>query len=423
MDRFEYRDGRLWCEGVSVERIARDAGTPVYVYSSQTFLDHFRKIRAAFEPLQPLICFSIKSCSNLAILSLLKEAGSGFDVVSGGELYRALRVGADPSKIVFAGVAKTDREIVEAIDAGIGWFNVESEAEMENLIILAGRKRRVIHAALRINPDVDPKTHRFTTTGKRETKFGVDLERARAFFERFGRNEWVQLGGVHLHLGSPVNTIQPYLDAIGKALRLIDELRNAGFLVEMFDLGGGFGADYEGFQAPTALDYARSIVPLLSDRSLRIVLEPGRSISANAGILVTQVLYTKQSGEKQFVLVDAGMNDLIRPALYEAHHFVWPVVTSREPPAGRNNQPFEGAVLADVVGPVCESGDFLALDHYLPPVQRGDLAAIFACGAYGFSMSSQYNSRPRAAEILVEKDAFRVIRQRESYNDLISAEI
>ncbi len=410
---------------MAIGTLAETTGTPAYVYSTATLLHHYEQFVASFRELNPIICFSIKSCQNLAICRLLHQHGAGFDVVSGGELHRALQAGADPAKIVFAGVGKTDREIHEAIDANIGWFNVESEAEMDNLRRIAAERRRRVRAALRVNPDVDPKTHRYTTTGRKETKFGVDLERARRFFESYGRAEFVALSGLHLHLGSPVNAVEPYVDAIRKALILIDDLQRAGFPIEMLDIGGGYGAHYQAQEAPAAAVYAAAIIPLLRDRGLQIVLEPGRAITANAGILVTRVLYTKQSGEKHFVIVDAGMNDLLRPSHYEAYHFVWPVAVRPEwTPTGRQVGPeMTGTIAADVVGPICETGDFLALGRHLPPVQRGDLLAVFTAGAYGFVMSSQYNSRPRPPEVLVDGAGFKVVRRRETYADLLAPEL
>jgi len=424
MDHFEYRDGRLLCEQVPAARIADDVGTPVYVYSRATILHHYQRITQAFGELDPVICYSIKSCPNLHICRLLAEQGSGFDVVSGGELFRALRAGADPAKITYAGVGKTDQEIREAIDADIGLFNVESEAELENISRIARDRRKPVRGALRINPDVDPKTHRYTTTGKKETKFGVDLERARAVFHTHGRDPFLRLSGVHLHIGSPVNSVEPYEQALGKVLTLIDDLRRDGFEVDTIDIGGGFGADYRDKQAPLAAEYAEAIVPLLRGRGLRVVMEPGRSIIANAGLLLTRVLYIKASGERQFVIVDAAMNDLIRPSLYEAFHFIWPVQPSGGcvPTKREDGLRMEGTVLVDVVGPICETGDFLGLDRWLPPVRRGEVLAVFTAGAYGFSMSSQYNSRCRAAEVLVFGGDYRVIRRRETYADLIAAE-
>ncbi len=424
MDHFEYRDGQLWCERVPIERLADDVGTPAYVYSTATLLHHYDQFARAFAELNPVICYAVKSCQNLSICRLLHQRGAGFDVVSGGELFRVLQAGADPRKIVFAGVGKTDREIHQAIEARIGWFNVESEAEMENLIRLTAQHERPIQAALRVNPDVDPKTHRYTATGKKETKFGVDLERARRFFDSYGRDRWVRLNGIHLHIGSQVNALKPYVDAITRALELIDNLARDGSEIEMLDIGGGYGAHYESAEAPAPSEYAQAITPLLKDRGLQIVLEPGRSITANAGILVTRVLYTKASGEKQFVIVDAGMNDLLRPALYQAYHFAWPVSVGAAfvPTSRENREPLPETILADVVGPVCESSDFLAKDRFLPSVRRGDLMAVFSAGAYGFVMSSQYNSRPRPPETLVDGDAYKVIRRRETYEDLLRGE-
>ncbi len=425
MDHFQYLHGELTCEQAPIDRIAEQVGTPVYVYSAATFVHHYDAVAKAFAELDPLICYSIKSCANVHICRLLKDRGAGFDVVSGGELHRALLAGADAEKIVFAGVGKTDDEIVAAMDARIGWFNVESEAELQNLVALARRRGQTVQAALRVNPDVDPKTHRYTTTGKKETKFGVDLDRARRVFIEFGRQDAVRLRGIHLHIGSPVNSVEPYVAAIRKGLELIVELRAAGFQIDVLDVGGGFGAHYKAAEAPPAIQYAQAIVPLLRGKNLRIIMEPGRTIAANAGILVTRVLYRKKSGDRDFLIVDAGMNDLIRPALYDAYHFVWPV----KPPPGfiptarGESVNMSGLLPMDVVGPVCESGDFLAKERFLPPSERGDLLAIFSAGAYGFVMASHYNSRPNPPEVLVEGDRFRVIRRRETYADLLASEM
>lgn len=424
MDSFAYRDGELYCEDVPARAIAEQVGTPVFIYSAATFRDHYLKMAEAFRELEPIVCYSIKSCQNLHILRLLAGWGAGMDVVSGGELFRALQAGADPSKIVFAGVGKTDAEIHEAIDARIGWFNIESEAELANLIEIARARGQTVRAALRVNPDVDPQTHRHTTTGKRETKFGVDLERGRRVFAEFGRDRNVRLCGIHLHLGSPVNVIEAYVEAIRKTLELIEELRAEGHAIDTLDIGGGFRAHYEDQEAPTARAYAEKIVPLLRDRGLQIILEPGRTIAANAGILLTRTLYVKKGGDKSFVIVDGSMTELIRPVLYDAYHFIWPARPGPgfvPAPRGRGLN-FPGTSEVDVVGPVCESGDFLGKGRMLPPVKRGDLIAVFTAGAYGFVMASHYNSRPNAAEVLVEGDTFRVIRRRESYADLIAAE-
>jgi len=424
MDHFHYRDGSLYCEGVPVASIAESVGTPAYVYSTATLRRHYQNMAEAFAPLSPILCYSIKSCPNLAICRLLRDMGSGFDVVSGGELYRALEAGADPGRIVFAGVGKTDDEILRGIDAKIGWFNIESEPELENLIELASKRGTTVRAALRINPDVDPHTHRYTTTGVKETKFGVDIARARRVFERYGRQSSVRLCGIHLHIGSPVNTVEPYVAAIRKSLALIDSLRSDGFKIDTLDIGGGFGAHYRGSEAPPPAEYAKAIIPLLEGKGLQIILEPGRSIAANAGILVSRVTYVKDGGDRRFVILDAGMNDLIRPALYEAYHFIWPVrpAAGFVPDARGEGAKFEGLVNSDVVGPVCETGDFFAKERPLPPVARGDLMAVFTAGAYGMAMTSHYNSRPNPPEVLVDDGNFRVIRKRETYADLLALE-
>jgi diaminopimelate decarboxylase len=426
MDLFQYRRGRLWAEEVDVDRIAAEVGTPAYLYSKGTFVDHLHKMQQAYRELETTICFSVKACGNVHILRLMAEQGSGFDIVSGGELYRVLQAGGDPAQVVYAGVGKTDEEILAAFRAGLGYFNVESEQELENLILLAeqharGRKPK---AALRVNPDVAYQTHAFLTTGKKETKFGVDIERAVAAFEKYGHHPLVQLCALHVHLGTGGKTIDPYVEAVRKILPLVDRLRAKGYAIEALDLGGGYGADYETETVPSAEEYAAGIVPLLKDRQLRLILEPGKSISANAGILLTRVLYTKQGGSKKFVIVDAGMNDLIRPSLYDAFHFIWPAqVEPRFVPSARSKDlRIEGCEVVDIVGPICEGADFLAKDRPIPPVQRGDLVAVFTTGAYGFTMSSNYNGRPRAPEVLVDGSQFRVIRRRETYEDLVAAE-
>lgn len=424
MDHFHYRDGVLHCEAVGIPDLARRFGTPCYIYSRATLVDHYRRLESAWSALDPWLCFSVKSCSNLHILRLMRECGSAFDVVSGGELMRALEAGAEPSRIVFAGVGKTDDEIRHALRVGIGCFNVESEAEMDNLASIAGLMGVRATVALRVNPDVDPKTHVYTTTGKRETKFGVDLERARRVFHEFGRCEGLDLSGIHLHIGSPVNSVEPYVQAVSRGLELIDQLRRDGFAIRILNIGGGYGAHYEADQAPSASQYAGHVVPLLKDAGLTVMLEPGRTITANAGVLIARVLYTKQSGDRQFIIIDAAMTELIRPALYGSFHFVWPVqpADGQVPPQRSASLRPPGGVLVDVVGPVCESGDFLARERWLPPMRRDDLICVFTAGAYGFVMSSQYNSRPRPPEILVEEANARVIRRRETYDDLVSLE-
>jgi diaminopimelate decarboxylase len=457
MDHFSYKNGRLFVESADVELIAQKVGTPAYIYSKATFLDHLSKIRKAYAHLDAMICFSVKACANINILKLLAQHGSGFDIVSGGELYRVLHAGGDPAKVVFAGVGKTDLEILEALNAGIAYFNIESEAELENLIRLVAQRASSIQspdsgllsstqiinnqssiinvlspdsglqtprAALRVNPDVDYKTHAYLTTGKKQTKFGVDIERALKVFDDFGKNPHVNLCAIHVHLGTGGKTIDPYVEAVKKVLPLIAEIRSRGHTIEALDLGGGYGADYESDTVPSAADYAAGIVPLLKDAKLKLILEPGKSVCANAGILLTRVLYTKQSGSKNFVIVDAGMNDLIRPSLYDAFHFIWPTKVTPDfvPPHRAKELKMPGTEIVDLVGPICEGADFFAKDRALPPLKRGDLLAIFTAGAYGFTMSSNYNARPRAPEVLVDGPNFSTIRKRESYEDLIAPE-
>jgi diaminopimelate decarboxylase len=425
MDFFNYTNGELYCEGVSAERIAREVGTPAYVYSRATLIHHYRQIASAFAALNPTVCYSIKSCGNINICRVLAQEGCGFDVTSGGELFRALAAGGDPKKMIYAGVGKTDAEIAEAINVGIAAFNLESEEEIENVDRVAASVGKMAVGAIRVNPDVDPKTHAKTTTGKKETKFGVDIERAERVFEHYRGLKNLRIGGVHIHIGSPVYEVQPYVDAVKKVTALIDRLSERGHRIEWFDVGGGFGVNYERpDQALPVTEHAKALVPLLKDKPYRIAFEPGRYIAGNAGILLTRVLYRKTGGEKKFVIVDAGMNDLIRPTLYESYHHIWPV---RPDPAnvpeqrGRGFEPRGGEVV-DVVGPICESGDYLAKARPLPPTKRGDLLAVFTAGAYGFAMSSNYNNRPRAPEVLVDGDSYRVIRRRETYEDLVALE-
>jgi len=424
MDDFTYERGELFCEEVALSDLAVKHGMPLYVYSRNTLLEHYDRIEKAFSALNPTICFSVKSCSNLSILRLLHERGSAFDVVSGGELARALEAGAHGRRIVFAGVGKSDDEIRAALDADIAWFNAESEAELENLAEIAANSNRPARVALRVNPNVDPHTHAYITTGMRENKFGVDLDRARRVFAAFAGRKGLDLAAIHLHIGSQVRDIDAYVQSIRKALDLIDELLKIGCHVRALNIGGGFGAHYSSDEAPPASAYGERLVSLLRGRGLEILLEPGRSIAANAGVLLTRVLYTKASGDRQFVIVDAAMTDLIRPSLYGAFHFAWPVKPrdGTVPPKRSADLRLPGSELVDIVGPVCESGDFLAKDRWLPPVQRGDLICLFTAGAYGFSMSSQYNSRCRAAEVLVDGRSAMLIRRRETYDDLVAAE-
>jgi len=424
MDYFNYKNGKLFAEDVDVAEIAKEVGSPVYIYSKATFLEHLKKMQAAYSELDATICYSVKACNNINILKFMTEAGSGFDIVSGGELFRASQAGGDMSKVVFAGVGKTDKEIVEALNAGIGYFNIESEAELENLIRLAKENKKTAKAALRVNPDVDYKTHDYLVTGKKETKFGVDIERTQKVFADFGKNEFVKLCAIHVHLGTGGKTIDPYVNAVKTVLPLIDKLREDDFEIEALDLGGGYGADYESDTVPSAAEYAAGLVPLLKDKNLKLILEPGKSIAANAAILLTRVSYLKKGGAKKFVIVDAGMSELVRPPLYDAFHFIWPAkVDEKFVPSGKSESlEIGGTEVVDIVGPICEGSDFLGKDRALPPVQRGDLIAVFTTGAYGYVMSSNYSARPKVAEVLVDGDKFSVIRKRETYEDLIAGE-
>ncbi len=363
MDFFQYKNGELYCENVPAERIAREVGTATYVYSKATLLHHYRQIADAFRPLNATICYSIKSCGNINLCRVLAEEGCGFDVTSGGELFRAMAAGGDPKKMIYAGVGKTDEEIRDAINVGIAAFNLESEAEIENVDRVAASIGKQAVGAIRVNPDVDPRTHAKTTTGKKETKFGVDIERAERVFEHYRGLKNLRIGGIHIHIGSPVYEIQPYVDAVEKVVALIDRLTERGHKIEWFDVGGGFGVNYErANQALPVTEHAKALIPLLRGKPYRIAFEPGRYIAGNAGILLTRVLYRKTGGSKQFVIVDAGMNDLIRPTLYESYHHIWPVKPdAANVPAADSKfmEPTDGEVV-DVVGPICESGDYLA---------------------------------------------------------------
>jgi diaminopimelate decarboxylase len=427
MDLFEYRQGRLFCDQVAVADLARRFGTPLYLYSAGTLRLHYRKLAEAFAALEPLVCYSVKTCSNIHILRLLAQEGSGFDIVSGGELYRVLEAGGDPGRCCYAGVGKTDAEIRFALEKGIRMFNVESEQELENLARLAAETGRRPRAALRVNPDVDPKTHRYITTGKKETKFGIDIERAERVFRSFLASpgaRHVDLSGIDMHIGSQIKTVEPYVQAVTKVLALVRALRVGGATISVLDIGGGFAADYEDQEAPDAAVFAAALTPLLKDAGVDLVMEPGRFIAGNSGILVTQVQYVKDGGDRRFVLCDSGMHQLIRPALYGSYHHIWPVEPGEKfsPKLRTRDEVFQGMELVDVVGPICESTDFFAKDRYLPPVARGDLLAVFSAGAYGMAMASEYNSFPRPAEVLVEGGEARLIRRRGTYADLVAPE-
>lgn len=446
MDDFHYRDGELYCEGVRMSEVAAEVGTPVYVYSRKTLLDHAARLKEAFSALNPLVCFAVKSCPNVHVLSALVEAGCGMDVVSGGELRRARLAGCAPSRIVFAGVGKTDTEIREALRGGggvegeqggvgvagepIGLFNVESEQEYEVLAMAARSMGVRARGALRVNPGVRAGGHDYVQTATEGSKFGVELGHARELIERFWHEKHLRLSGVHMHIGSGILTPEPYAEALSRVLAMIDALGVKGVEVETLDIGGGFGADYETGDAPSATEFARVIVPMLRarvERGLKVVIEPGRSVSANAGVLLTRVLYVKLGGGamKKFAVCDAGMNTFIRPALYGAFHFIWPASVSpqHEPVRRAEAMDLPGLETCDVVGPVCESGDFFARDRPLPMLARGDLLAVFAAGAYGMSMASRYNSHPLPAEVMVSGTHAKVVRRRETLEDQLEHEM
>jgi diaminopimelate decarboxylase len=425
MEPFPYRDGQLYCEEVPVAKLAEQFGTPLYIYSQNAILETFNTLRTAFAEVDPLICYSVKANSNLGILKVLAEHESGFDVVSAGELYRVGLARGEPEKTVFAGVGKTDAEIRAGLESGVLMFNVESEAELEVIARVAASIGKVAPIALRVNPDVDPRTHRYISTGKKESKFGMDIERAERVAETAAAISSVRMIGMHMHIGSQITTTEPYKGAVAKGVQLISRLRRLGHPIEWYNMGGGYGINYQGHEARPIDEFARVIVPGVKAANCRLAIEPGRVVVGNAGILVSRVLYTKQSGEKRFLIQDAAMNDLIRPALYESFHRIGPVaIPTGVPPAPVDGEDATPATEQwDVVGPVCESGDFLAKDRPLPRVERGALVATFSAGAYGMVMSSNYNTRPRAGEVLVDRSHARLVRRRETYEDLVRQEM
>lgn len=420
MDHFTYRNRILHCDDVPVPTLADKYGTPLYVYSKKTLEHHLNQLKSAFKAVDPLICYSIKTNPNLHIARLMVEGGAGCDVTSGGELYRALKAGCPAQKIVFAGAGKTDTEIRTALDSGVFLFNVESEGELSAIAEIAKSMGRVANVALRVNPDLPPKTHAKTDTSVKGVKFGLDIDTVLEFAQNVLKNPHVKVVGLHMHLGSPIITVEPYRQGIEKGLVLIERLRAQGHQITIWNMGGGFGIHYKKNEALPATAFAEVIVPGIQKSGCRLVLEPGRFIVGNAGLLVSRVIYTKDSGGKHFVIQDAAMNDLIRPTLYDSFHRIWPVV-GQPPEDYQIENP--GTKKCDVVGPVCESGDFLAKDRYLPPMARGDLLATFSAGAYGMAMASNYNGRPRAAEVLVDGSEHRLIRRRETYEDLVRPEV
>ena len=411
MNHFGYRDGELWCEDVPLARIAAEVGTPTYVYSSATITRHYRVFDDALAGAPHQIHYSVKANSNIAILRLLADLGAGFDVVSAGEIHRLEVAGAPLDRVVFSGVGKTAAEMRYALERGIHAFNVESEAELELLSSVASAMGLCAPVSLRVNPDVDPQTHPYIATGLRESKFGIPWPRAEAAYARAAALPGIRVVGVDCHIGSQLTSLAPFLDAVDRMLELATRLRASGFPIEDLDLGGGLGITYRDEAPPHPDDLARAIIERTRGCGMKLLFEPGRVIVGNAGVLLMSVLYEKASEARRFVIVDAAMNDAIRPALYGAYHAIWPVSAS------------DGSeVIVDVVGPVCESGDFFAKQRGLAPVVSGDLLALMSAGAYGFSMSSNYNARPRAAEVLVRGDRYDVVRDRESLADLVRGE-
>jgi diaminopimelate decarboxylase len=410
-DRFRRVDGWLHADEVPLARIAEEVGTPVFVYSASALAENYDALDSAFSGVRHTICYSIKSNMNLAVVRTLVSRGAGIDVTSGGELFRALWAGAEPAKIVYSGLGKRADEIGAALDAGIRMFNVESRAELRRIDAVAGERGVAAPVAFRVNPDVDPETHPYISTGLRRSKFGVPWAEAPAAYAEAKALEHVRVVGVDVHIGSQITNTRPFADALARVKALVLELRDAGHAIEVIDVGGGLGVSYRDEVPPTAAEYAEAVQDAVAGLACELVLEPGRSITANAGIFVTRVLYEKSTEDADFVVVDGAMNDLIRPALYQAWQEIEPVA----PPRAESRT-------VDVVGPVCESADFLAKDRSLPRVEAGELLAVRSSGAYGFCMSSNYNARPRAAEVLVRDERFAIVRERESYEDLVRGE-
>ncbi len=415
MHYFKLRKQGLCCEKASVENLAKKFGTPLYIYSSRTLSEHYTKLKNAFKAIRPLICFSVKANSNLAILRSLVAQGAGLDIVSGGELYRALKAGCPPERIVYASVGKTIEEIRAAIKARILFFNVESLPELETINNVAKSLKKKVRVAIRVNPDVSPKTHKFITTGKSINKFGIDFATAFDILQCHRYFSAVDICGLHVHIGSQITEGTAFVQAIKKVQQFLNKLNKKKIHLKYLNIGGGLGIVYDKEKPQTAAEFAYKVLPLLKKTGLKVILEPGRFIVGNAGILVAKVLYIKKTAKKKFIIIDAAMNDLMRPALYSAYHKIVPVAAVKN---GLN-----GVEKYDVVGPICESGDFLAKDRDMPELEPGDFIAVMSCGAYGFSMSSNYNSRFRAAEVMVSNDRIRLIRKRETNKDLIKNEV
>lgn len=413
MHHFSYINDELFCEQVPIRRIVEEFGTPVFIYSQGTLERHFRIFEEPFLTVPHLICFSMKACSNLAILKIFANLGGGVDIVSGGELFRAIRAGISPQKIVYSGVGKKAAEIDLALEADILMFNVESEEELQLLNQRASAKGKKARIALRVNPDVDPLTHPYISTGLKSNKFGIPIDRAEEIYLQASRLRGIDPVGIDCHIGSQLTELAPFLEAVSILRKLLGRLRSHGVDIRRLDIGGGLGIPYDQETPPAPGDYGAAVLDLVSDMDISLIMEPGRVLVGNAGILVTEVLYKKQSPDKNFVIVDAAMNDLMRPSLYKAYHSIIKVKKSEES---------HKRIVADVVGPICESGDFLARSRELDEPDPGELLAVMSSGAYGFSMSSNYNSRPRCAEVLVDQSNYYLIRRRETFEDLIRGE-
>jgi diaminopimelate decarboxylase len=411
MHHFQYQDKQLYCEDVPIKKIAEKIGTPFYLYSYATLRRHYFAFNSAFESVNKLICYSAKANTNRAVLNLFSRLGCGLDIVSGGELYRGISAGFSPEKIVYSGVGKRIDEIDYALKCGILMFNVESLDEMQRIDERARLLKKKAPVAIRVNPDVDPKTHPYISTGLKKNKFGIDMEAALKGYELASQLEHIEIVGIDCHIGSQITEAEPFDHALMSLKALIDKLKQLGINIRYLDMGGGLGITYENETPPTLGEYANAIVTELDDPGLCLILEPGRVLVGNAGILVTRVLYRKSGSSKDFVIVDAGMNDLLRPTLYNAYHAIEPV-----------QKMDDSLMVADVVGPICESGDFLAIDRGIADVAGGDLLAVMSTGAYGYVMSSNYCSRPRVAEVMVKGDQFEIVKRRENYDDLVKGE-
>ncbi|NIO15747.1 MAG: diaminopimelate decarboxylase [Deltaproteobacteria bacterium] len=411
MDFFEYKRNRLYCEDIPVSKIVRDVGTPAYIYSLATLRRHFDVFDRAFDDVPHFVCYSVKANSNISIIKVFADMGGGVDIVSGGELYRSLKAGVKPSKIVYSGVGKKDWEIVLSLEKKILMFNVESWDELKNINAIAARMKVKAPVALRVNPDVDPKTHPYIATGLRQSKFGIDIDESLKLYKRAKKLKNIEIIGIDCHIGSQLTDVTPFVATVEIIAGFAKKLGKAGIDIRYIDIGGGLGITYRDERPPDPAEYAGAILSAIGDLGVTLILEPGRVLTGNAGILVTEVLYTKETREKNFFIVDAAMNDLQRPSLYGSYHEIVPLARGDRK-----------TTVADVVGPICESGDFLARDREMPALRRGDLLAVFSSGAYGFVMASNYNSRPKAVEVLVDGASYEVIRERETLKDIVRGE-